>query len=50
MSMDAALSEELTTNERCEYLLTIIASALTHKRPSELVPWLRKKQGVFRGR
>ena len=50
MQMDAGLAEELTTNERCEYLLTIIASALTHKRPSELVPWLKKKQGVFRGR
>ncbi|CAB4186184.1 hypothetical protein UFOVP1646_27, partial [uncultured Caudovirales phage] len=26
--MDAGLAEELTTDERCEYLLTIIASAL----------------------
>jgi hypothetical protein len=50
MNMDASLASELTTDERCEYLLTVIASAMTRKHPSEVAPWLKKKQGVFRGR
>jgi hypothetical protein len=43
--MDAGLAEELTCEERCEYLLTVIASALTHKKPSQFAPWLRKNSG-----
>lgn len=41
MSMDAALAKELTTQERCEHLLGVIACALTGRRPHEVMPWLR---------
>jgi hypothetical protein len=42
MTMPLALaSAEMTTGERCEYLLTVIACAMTHKRPHELLPWVR---------
>ena len=34
-------SSEMTTEERCEHLLGVIACALTGKRPHELFPWVR---------
>lgn len=34
-------SSEMTTEERCEHLLGVIACALTGKRPHELFPWIR---------
>ncbi len=38
--MDAGLaSEEMTTMERCEHLLTVIACALTQKPPRVVCPW-----------
>ena len=41
MTMAAGLAKELTTEERMENALVVIASALTGKRPSQLFPWLR---------
>jgi hypothetical protein len=32
---------ELTTAERCEFLLGVIACAMTGKKPAELFPWVR---------
>ncbi len=32
---------EMTTGERCEFLLGVIACAMTGKRPAELFPWVR---------
>ena len=47
--MDAALAQQLTTEERCEYLLGVIACALTGQRPYQLFPWMRMDPGVFNG-
>ncbi len=42
MTMPAALaSKELTTLERIEGALVVIASAMTGKRPQQLFPWIR---------
>lgn len=40
-SMDApiGLSKELTTMERIEFLLTVVACSLTGKQPQTLLPW-----------
>jgi hypothetical protein len=37
----AIASSELTTGERCEYLLGVIACAMTGKRPADLFPWTK---------
>lgn len=40
--MPAGLSNvEMTTAERQEFLLGVIACALSGKRPHQLFPWLR---------
>ena len=49
MELDAGLGAERTTEERCEYLLTVIACALTHQRPHQFVPWMRTGTEVFDG-
>jgi len=41
MTMDAGLASELTTPERCEHLLGVIACALTRRRPTDVMPWLK---------
>lgn len=42
MMMPGAIAKtELTTLERVEYLLGILACATTGKRPHELFPWVR---------
>ena len=45
-SMDApvALAKELTTLERVEFLLTVVACSLTGKQPHVLCPW--QKSGI----
>lgn len=40
MKMPAGLAKELTTAERCEHLLGVIAVALTGRRPHQVMPWL----------
>ena len=40
MIMPAGLAKELTTAERCEHLLGVIAVALTGRRPHQVMPWL----------
>lgn len=44
--MDApiGLSKELTTLERVEFLLTVVACSLTGKQPHVLCPW--QKMGI----
>lgn len=42
MSMAGGIARtELTTGERCEFLLGVIACAMTGKRPADLFPWVR---------
>jgi hypothetical protein len=42
MTMAAGLAaKELTTEERIESALVVIACALTRRRPSDLFPWSR---------
>jgi hypothetical protein len=42
MTMPVGLaSQEMTTDERQEWLLGVIACTLTGKRPHQLFPWLR---------
>ena len=42
MTMPAAMADkELTTPERMESALIVIACALTGKRPQQLFPWTR---------
>lgn len=42
MTMPGAIaSTELTTLERMEFLLGVLACAATGKRPHELFPWVR---------
>jgi len=45
-TMDApvALAKELTTLERVEFLLTVVACSLTGKPPHVLCPW--QKSGI----
>lgn len=44
---------ELTTLERCEWLLSCIACSMTGKPPADLLPWQRRGiaewQEAFRG-
>lgn len=48
MSMPIGIAgAELTTAERQEFLLTVIASALTRKRPHEFLPWVRAGLSEF---
>ena len=47
--MDAALANQLTTEERSEYLLGVIACAITGKRPQQVFPWLRSSGDGFHG-
>lgn len=48
MTMPGALARcEMTTEERCEYLLGIIACAVTRRPPSELFPWVRQGLSQF---
>lgn len=49
-SMDApvALSKELTTMERMEFLLTVVACSLTGKAPHSLLPWRQSGIEEFR--
>ena len=49
MQMDAALANHLTSEERREHLLGVIACALTGQRPHQLFPWLRTDPVVFNG-
>ena len=41
MDADVDLSSELTTMERIEHLLTVVACALTGKQPQHFCPWTR---------
>lgn len=41
MDADLALAHELTTMERVEYLLTVVACSLTGQQPHVLCPWRR---------
>jgi hypothetical protein len=41
MTMAAGLAKELTTEERMESALVVIACALTGKRPHQLFQWVR---------
>lgn len=42
MTMAAGLAaKELTTEERIESALVVIACALTRRRPTDLFPWSR---------
>jgi hypothetical protein len=48
MTMPIALArQEMTTGERCEYLLGIIACSLTGKRPHDLFPWIKAGLSEF---
>ena len=40
-------ASELTTEERCEHLLGIIACTLTGRRPHDLMPWVRRGINEF---
>lgn len=43
MTMPKGLAmSELTTEERCEHLLGVIACALTGKGAHEFMPWVRR--------
>jgi len=44
MDAEAGLSRELTTLERIEHLLTVVACNLTGTQPHVLLPW--KRAGV----
>ncbi len=44
MEAPVALSKELTTLERVEFLLTVVACSLTGKPPHVLCPW--QKSGI----
>jgi hypothetical protein len=48
--MDApiGLSKELTTMERIEFLLTVVACSLTGKAPHSLLPWRQSGIEEFR--
>jgi hypothetical protein len=39
--------QELTTLERCEWLLTAIACSMTGKPAVELLPWKRRELAQF---
>lgn len=42
MTMPAGIAaKEMTTDERQEFLLGVIACALTGKRPGQIMPWMR---------
>jgi hypothetical protein len=41
MDADLALSKELTTLERVEYLLTVVACAVTGQPAHQVCPWRR---------
>jgi hypothetical protein len=46
MTMPVGLSsQELTTEERIENALVVIACALTGKRPNAVFPWLKGSHG-----
>ncbi|MEY4847408.1 MAG: hypothetical protein RLZZ36_521 [Pseudomonadota bacterium] len=48
MIMPVALARlEMTTGERCEHLLGVIACTLTGKRPHEFMPWVRSGLDEF---
>jgi hypothetical protein len=38
--MELGLAKDLTSQERCEHLLGVIACAVTGRRPAEVMPWL----------
>ena len=38
--MELGLAKDLTSQERCEHLLGVIACAVTGRRPTEVMPWL----------
>lgn len=40
MNMELGLAKDLTSQERCEHLLGVIACAVTGRRPGEVMPWL----------
>jgi hypothetical protein len=40
-------SSEMTTLERCEFLLGVIACSQTNKRPQELFPWVKAGLAEF---
>jgi hypothetical protein len=40
-------SSEMTTLERCEFLLGVIACAQTRQRPHELFPWVKAGVAEF---
>jgi len=38
--MELGLAKDLTSQERCEHLLGVIACAVTNRRAAEVMPWL----------
>ena len=43
MTMPISLGQtEMTTDERIEFLLGVIACTLTGKKPMQLFPWVRR--------
>lgn len=50
MTMPHGLAmSELTTAERCEHLLAVIACAMTGKAPHEFMPWVKRGIAEFMG-
>lgn len=49
MDAPVSLARELTTQERMEYLLTVIACGLTGQQPAQLCPWHRSGLESFLG-
>lgn len=48
MTMPGAIARsELTTQERCEFLLGVIACAITRRRPADIFPWVRSELNQF---
>lgn len=48
MTMPLAIARtEMTTDERCEFLLGVIACALTGQKPAQLFPWVKRGISEF---
>jgi hypothetical protein len=45
--MDCGLAGELTTEERQEHLLLVIACATSHQPARDVAPWIRSRLSAF---
>lgn len=45
--MDCGLSGEMTSEERQEHLLLVIACATSHQRARDVAPWIKARLNAF---